>query len=346
MNKSTKNVIDGISTFVRGIRRSKLLGTALFVLAITHLAMQLCVIAPTLFARTDQDRDVVVYWQAAQNAHNQEFIYGEYPNYGPDSLPQNYDYAPPFAAVLSSLGALSFVTFARLWLGLTIVAFWVFAWCLAKLSGEGSLRRTLICGLIAGLFPGTYLAIALGQVDPVLWALFALGLIGVARPVLWGLDAIVKPYYLWSLLAAPHSKRALIPAGVLAVALIVLGGSVCGWDSYLVWVRDILPTLTQGNFKTGNVSVSFAVLRLARFLGWNYLGGPLPTIAHLWLTVASIGAPFLTWWFMRRFSSQLKCASIIAASVLFAPVCWTCYLPLLLTLPAIGFKTILAQNNN
>jgi hypothetical protein len=239
---------------------------------------------------------------------------------------------------LSPLGALPFVTFARVWLILTLVAFWLFAWGLARLSGEGSLSRTLICGVIVGVFPGTYLAVALGQIDPILWALFAWGLVGMSRPILWGLAAIIKPFYIWPLLAAERQWRALIPAGIVAVALILLGGFVCGWESYIIWVRDILPTLTQGNFKTGNVSLSFAVIRLARFLGWNYLGGPLPTLAHLWLTVASVGAPLLTWRFLRRFSPQIKCAGIIVASVLFAPICWTCYLPLALPLAALGFR--------
>ena len=345
MVNSSANNTQERSNFLRPITLSKFSRNVLLVLAIVHLAMQVLVIAPTLYARTDQNRDVVVYWTAAKDAHNHQAIYGQYPNYGPSSLPQYYDYAPPFAAVLSPLGALPFVTFARVWLILTLVAFWLFAWGLARLSGEGSLSRTLICGVIVGVFPGTYLAIALGQIDPILWALFAWGLVGMSRPILWGLAAIIKPFYIWPLLAAERQWRALIPAGIVAVALILLGGFVCGWESYIIWVRDILPTLTQGNFKTGNVSLSFAVIRLARFLGWNYLGGPLPTLAHLWLTVASVGAPLLTWRFLRRFSPQIKCAGIIVASVLFAPICWTCYLPLALPLAALGFRYRMQPGN-
>lgn len=339
MTKTSESFVQSKSIFTNQISWPMALRAVLLVLAIIHVAMQLCVIMPTLFVRTDHNRDVIAYWNASRHAHHNQPLYGSYPNYGPDSTPQDYDYAPPFAAVLSPLGALPFVTFARIWLVLTLVAFWVFCWALARLTGQGSLFRTLICGLIAGVFPGTYLAIALGQVDPILWALFALGLLGINRPVLWGLNAIVKPFYIWPLLAAKHRWRSLIPAGVIAVALILLGGIVCGWESYIIWARDILPTLTQGNFKAGNVSISFAVLRLARFLGWNYLGGPLPALAHLWLTVASIGAPLLTWRFTRHFSTEIKCASIIVASALFAPVCWTSYLPLVLPLGAIAFRT-------
>lgn len=339
MTKSSERISQSQSIFAKRISWMQMVRAVILVLAIVHIAMQIFVIAPTLFARTDRNRDVIAYWNAAQRAHNHQPLYTKYPGYGPDSLPQNYDYAPPFAAVLSPLGALPFVTFARIWLIITLLAFWIFVWGLAKLSGDGSLAQTLIWGLIAGVFPGTYLAIALGQIDPVLWMLFAWGLIGIARPALWGLAAVVKPFYIWPLLAAERRWRALIPAVAVAVILMLLGGLVCGWESYVVWLRDILPTLTQGNFKAGNVSLSFAVIRLARFLGWNYSGGPLPALAHLWLTAASIGAPLLAWRFLRRFSTQIKCAGIIVASILFAPVCWTCYLPLTLPLVAVIFRS-------
>ncbi len=321
----------------------------MLLLAIFHLLLQLSVVAPREFARTDIDRDVPVYWQAAKNVRANVPIYTKQVSYGPDHFPQSiYIYPPPFAAVIAPLGSLSFKAFSKVWFCLILLAFWIFAYSLAKLfKGERkvTLRDVLVWGLVAGLFPGTYTAIGLGQVDPILWALFAIGLIGIARPALWALAALVKAFYVWPWIAdlittfqrdgVRVALRALAGAMLVIGILVFYGGIICGWHSYVVWGRDVLPTLSQGNFKYDNVSLSFAVLRLARLVGWDYLGGPLPLLAHLWLTAASIGAPLLAWWLSRHRMLQIKHACIIAASVLFAPVCWTCYLPLLLPLVAL-----------
>jgi hypothetical protein len=340
-----------LSTLFVNLRPSRLLGRGLFLLAFFHLTVQLAVVVPRELTRTDRNRDVTIYYQAAKDAYNNRAIYEQYPNFGPDHLPQNYDYAPPFAAVIAPLGAMSFAAFCKVWFCLLLLAFWTFAFCLARLfkgSETIDIRDVLIWGLFAGLFPGTYAAIGIGNIDPLLWALFAAGLLGIARPTLWALAVIVKVFYIWPLIAdvAATARRAnvkvllrsLAPGISIMGMLIVYGGVICGWQSYIVWIRDVLPTLSQGNFQPNNVSISFGALRLARFLGWQYSGGPLPLLAHLWLVAASIGAPLITWWFSRRFSTQIKCACIIAASVLFAPVCWTCYLPLLLPLIALLFQ--------
>jgi len=61
-------------------------------------------------------------------------------------------------------------------------------------------------------------------------------------------------------------------------------------------------------------------------------------LPHLWLTAASIGAPLVTWFLLRRYSIQIKSAALVASAILFAPVCWTYYLPLLLPLIALVFQ--------
>lgn len=338
-----------MSTFLHSIARSRLLGKALFLLAIFHLVVQIAVVAPRELVRTDHDRDMPVYYQAAQAINENRPIYHLQPDYGPGHFPQSlYIYPPPFAAVIAPLGKLSFLQFNQIWFCLILLSFWLFAYCLAILAGNGSWRGVLIWGLIAGLFPGTYTAIGLGQVDPMLWALFAAGLAGLARSSVWALASLIKIFYAWPLLADTAGVihqgdvkvllRKFAPAVIILGALILYGGCVCGWQSYVIWIRDVLPTLSQGNFKHDNVSLSFAVLRAARALGWNYAGGPLTWLPHLWLSAASIGAPLLAWWFLRRYDTQIKYASMMSASVLFAPVCWTCYLPLLLPLVALMFR--------
>jgi len=331
------------------LRRSRLLGMALFGLAIFHLAMQLVIVMPRNLAVTNPEDNIRVYYRAAQNARLGRDIYQRQPVNIPTKL-GTYIYAPYFAAIISPLSALSFIRFVQLWYCVMLASFWVYAWCLARLYFDDriDIRKVLIGGLILDLFPGGYAAFSVGQIEPFLWALFGLGLVAIARPTLWALCTSVKPFYMWPLFAeigdAAHRNsikvllRSIAPAIVSAVALILCGGIICGWNSYAVWIRDVLPTLSQGNFNPGNVSLSMAALRAARLMGWQYNGGPLPALPHLWLTVASIGAPLLTWFLLRRYSAQLKSAALVAAAILFAPVCWTYYLPLLLPLITLVFQ--------
>jgi hypothetical protein len=337
------------SLIFSNLRRSRLLGTALFGLAIFHLAVQLMVVMPRNLAVKNPEDNIRVYYRAAQNAWLGRDIYQRQPANMPTKL-GTYIYAPYFAAIVSPFSALSFIRFVQLWYCVMFAAFWVFAWCLARLYFEDriDIRKVLIWGLILDLFPGGYAAFSVGQIEPLLWALFGLGLVAIARPTLWALCTFVKPFYMWPLFAeiADAARkngikvllRSLAPAIIIAVALVFCGGVICGWDSYEVWIRDVLPSLSQGSFDPGNVSISMAALRAARFMGWQYLGGPLPALPHLWLTAASIGAPLVTWFLLRRYSIQIKSAALVASAILFAPVCWTYYLPLLLPLIALVFQ--------
>lgn len=351
MNISANRVADVISTFSSQIRQSKLLGFALFGLAIFHLAIQLTVVAPRELARTDIDRDVPVYWYAAKNALEKQPIYRKQIEYGPGNSPEGvYIYPPPFAAIIAPFGMLPFEIFSRIWFCILLTSFWLYAYCLARLFKDNqiTIRDVLIWGLILGLFPGTYIALGFGQVDPLLWALFGFGLLCSARPVLWALAAVIKIFYVWPWLADAVGiarsggivilLRRLVPAVVLLGLLVFYGGIVCGWDSYLIWIRDVLPTLSQGNSNAHNVSIPFSVLRLARLLGWQYSGGPLPVLAHLWLSAASIGGSLLVWFYLRSHPIQILSAALAAAAILFSPVCWPYYLPLLLPLVALLFR--------
>ena len=325
-------------------------------LAILHLALQLTVIAPRALTTTGHNWDAVVYYVAARNVYTHRDLYKDYPDYGPDSPPQDYDYAPPFAAIIALLGSFSFEVFSKIWFCLLLFSFWVFAYCLARLyngKSQTGVTDVLIGGLVIALLPGGYSGVLEGNINPFLWALIAVGLVGSARSTLWAVAALIKPFCIWPLMADAVKRRkeggvkvlirSLAPAVLIIFILIVYGGIVCGWQSYLFWIRDVLPTLSQGSFNSQNVSFSFAVIRLASLLGWNYMGGPLPLPAHLWLTAASIGAPLLAWWLSRNYSIQLTCACMIAASALFAPVCWLHYLPFLLPLFALLLKEMAAR---
>jgi hypothetical protein len=240
---------------------------------------------------------------------------------------------------------LSFLVFMRGWFLLLLASLWIFAYCLSRLAGGArtgrpALRGVIAWGLVLGLCPGTYRALALGQVDPLLWALLGLGLLGIARSVFWGLAALVKIFYLWPLViwavqparrqSVRETARSIWPGVALVAVLVLISVGVCGAGNYVIWARDVLPTLSQGNFNPDNVSLSMAVLRLARSAGWHYAGGPLPQPAHLWLTAASLLAPLVAWALTRRKSMEARCSCAMAAAALFAPACWTSYLPLVL----------------
>jgi hypothetical protein len=68
---------------------------------------------------------------------------------------------------------------------------------------------------------------------------------------------------------------------------------------------------------------------------WAYQGGVLPFWARAWLTFSASAAPLLVGWLLRRRSMALQISAMGCAAVLFAPICWTSYLPLTLSLFAV-----------
>jgi hypothetical protein len=192
--------------------------------------------------------------------------------------------------------------------------------------------------------PGAQLAFMVANVEPVLWALFGAALAWpAARGLGFAASAMVKLYCAWPLLAAVSREGWRVVRGAaLALALgtvlcmLVLGPGVFA-RSMLDWARYMLPVVGQGtwafdpHYGGTNVSFSFAILRVARELGWEYRPGPLPAWARLYLTVVGVAAPLLALWLTRRMRDvALRCGLVTAAAVLFAPLCWATYLPLLL----------------
>jgi hypothetical protein len=318
---------------VESVGNSKLLARASFLLAICFLLVNLLVFLPKQWARTDANRDVAVYYLAARAAHNGQPIYTPQPDFGPDTRPTGaFLYAPPVAAVIAPFGGLSFVAFARLAIVVNILAFLAFVFCLVKLTGAVTVQKYVMAAAAVTMFPGVLFGVYSGQVDPLLWMLFAAGLVVMETPWYWPIAALVKPFYAWPVLVNKPNWRRLAFSALNIAVLIALGGTVCGWGSYAYWITKVLPTMSQGSF-AGNFSLSFGALRLLQYLGiWHYPGGPLAPLPHLWLTVASIGAPIVTWWLMRRQEPRLKAAAVMAAATLFAPICWVGYLPVTLPL--------------
>jgi hypothetical protein len=321
-----------------------LLRRGLMFVAIFHLIVQLCYGLPKDLARTDTDRDVLVYYLVMERIHNHEPIYLPMvpgPNFFDTRTPL-YMYPPVFSSLLSFLPPMSFVSFARFWTVLLYAAFWIYSACLAKLArGRINIMSTLTAGLVLGLFPGTEQGLSLGQVDPILWAFFGIAL---TLPKLRGAStmaiALVKLWGIWPLLMALREGKRVWGGSaivfVFGMGIGILGvGTTTFVESCKYWVTNVLPTLSQGYWDSHNLSVSLALLRAVRITGvWHYTGGVLPVWGRLWMLFAGVAGPILAGIFFRHHKKIVQLSAVGCAAILFGPICGTSYLPILLTLVA------------
>jgi hypothetical protein len=324
-------------------RRKKLLYHGIFLLALFHLLAQLGLWLPLHWSSTQVPADYQVYYVALQQLHAGTPLYDPWSNYGPHLKPMPYNYPPPFIAFLYPLGWLSESAFARLWYALLVLAFWIYAWCLTRLSGG---RETLSTVLIAGLFlafcPGMMHTMSLGNVQQMLTALWGIAFAFPFRGWALSAAATIKIHPLWPLSVAfidcaRQKGRAAAWREVARPALLffsiafLLGLLVCGPQAYARWLQNVPPVLSQGTFEVGNLSLPMACLRLLRALGWwNYQAGPLASGPRLFLTGCTLLGPLCAWWIARRWPADLKQSFVGVAVVLFAPLCWIDYVPLFL----------------
>jgi len=337
-------------------RDSVLLRRGIMFVAIFHLIAQLCYGLPKVLARTDTERDVVVYYLVQERVHHHEPIYLPMPS-GPaffDTRNPLYIYPPVLSSLFSLLPTISFVTFARLWTVLAYTSFWIFSACLAKLArGRATIANTLMAGLVLGLSPGTQRALSLGQIDPILWALFGIAL---AIPSLRGTGtmaiAMVKLWGIWPLVAALNDDRRAWRGGLLmllsGIGVGILGmGPMEFYKSCQYWLSYVLPTISQGTWDADNRSLSFALLRALKTAGvWHYESGKLPVWGKIWLISAGIGGPVIAWVCLRHRTIAVQMSAMGCAAILFGPICWTSYFPILLTLLAalVGEKHFTRDN--
>ncbi len=298
------------------------------------------------FGLVNTHRDMVLYYKAARAVNAGEPLYTLRPNYGPDSKPFEYLYPPPFAAVIAPLGHLSWHQFAALWRTGLVLAFVGYALCLTALCGRRDVWTFIIWLAALRLCAGTFRAMALGQVDPFLWLLGALsvwGAAGIGRVgsgAALGAASLVKIYGVWPLLTIGKGEgRARIWSGAAVVLTLGLawGAWRCGLDSYAQWAHAVLPIAGQGTFNTDNYSFSMGVLRAARWLGWDYAGGPLTGVPKLWLSFAAVAGPLGALLLSRRLNVRWRVALVSCVAAWCAPLCWSTYLPLGLLLVALAW---------
>jgi hypothetical protein len=325
--------------------------------------LQLLVLVPIQWTRTDRDRDVVAYHEAAQRVERGESMYEPHPPPGPHVVDAWYYLYPPFlAATVSLVAPVSFVLFARLWFLVLLAAFWLYSACLCKLVlGRVTLHGTLVAGAALGLTPGLMHAINMGQADVLVWAMIGAGL---AFPALRGAGfaaaALTKVHGVWPLATSlwREGSRVLLSAGVAVALAVVLAVAALGPAGSVrasaEWFRYVVPALGQGQFDPGqpslelrlpfelgrlnlpalvptNLSLTFAPIEAARRAGWwEYQGGQLPRWMRIYLGLAGVLAPLIAARVFRRRPPPLHYALVTAAAVLFSPIFKLTNLPLLL----------------
>lgn len=319
----------------------RLFGHTILFLALFHLVFQLVVWLPLNWNRLDRDRDIIVYYDAAMRLKTGAPLYEPWPEYTPALVPNRFFYPPPFLLLARPLAELPFLWFCRVWYLLLLAAFWIYAATLGALATGGwNWRPTLIAALAVGLCPPTYIALGYGNFEPVMWACYGLAFSTRLRAAPLALAAMMKLHPIWALFLVIHhgGKRAFFPALTILLAGFGLGIWLCGVQNALGWWPATSPVISQGTFLRENWSLSFAVLRVLRIFGWNYSGGPLPNPARLYLSLTALLAPLSTLYFTRRKPLDLRLALTASATILFAPLCWHMYIPLLFAPATILYR--------
>jgi alpha-1,2-mannosyltransferase len=229
-------------------------------------------------------------------------------------------YPPTFAPLILPLGLLSAMTATWVWIGGSLLAFLA---GVAVLPVSRSVRWWVV--LLAGWsFPFVY-AVKLGQVGPILFALFAVGWRWLDDPARLGisgaLGAAIKIQPGLILAWALFSRRwgaVVVGAGVLvvlAVASVLLAG-VGAWTDFLTLLRTVSdPITTEHNFTPGAVAYQ--------------LGVPADTASVL--QFASTAAVVLLFFAAIRVSSpEASYLVAVVASQLVSPILWDHYAMLLL----------------
>lgn len=344
-----------------GIRWEWLRARSVQALVLLSLALHVGRVVPETLAVTRAKYDVYTYYLAALRVRSGEPLYRPWPEYGPHvntaggpGYPlDRFPYPPPLAVLLAPAAALPGAVFIRAWGVLLLAATWGYAACLARLAARRwTLPGTLLAAAVLQLTPGTRIVLAYGNVEPLLWLAFGLALVfPAARGPGFTFAAAVKTFGIWPLLLAfrEEGPRAVRGAALIAGGLALLGSIVMGPAAFVGacadWFRYMLPAASQGSFAIskglgfGNLSLGMAGLRIAGALGWEYVAGPLPAGARLYLALVSVAAPLAAIrWTRRLRDAPLRYALVTCAAMVFAPIFWTTYLPVLLAPAALCLR--------
>lgn len=323
------------------LTKSKLLAQSLAVVGVFLLLFQVCVLIPLVWSRAHVARDLGCYYVAAGRILHHAGPYQIPPGFVPSITPRWYMYSPQLALTFIPVAKVPFMTVARAWYLVELSAFWLFAAILARIaSSKWSIAGALRWGVALWTVPDMGTIIIAENIDAVLWVLFGLGFLLPARGVLWSAIAQVKPFTVPALILASVIERRAVWLPSLLVVGIGWGAvvAVCGPGVVEDWLRSVSDVASQGTANVSNISLSFACVRIAAMLGYIDFNHPLPQAARHFMLGAELIAIAVTAMCTRKMERDFRYASLTAAMLLFSPLCWVNYIPLLFLLPAVAIR--------
>lgn len=262
--------------------------------------------------------DFLAYHQAAVRLLDGQPLYDmSYTETGGFGL---FYYPPTFAPLLLPLGLLSASTATWAWTAGSIAAFLAGTWLLPVSRAT----RWWIVLLAGWSFPFVY-AVKLGQVGPVLFALFAVGWRWLDDPMRLGasggLGAAIKMQpglvLAWALLT--RRPRAIVAGAIVLLLLAVLATLLAGvssWADFLTLLRTVSdPITTEHNFTPGAIAYQLGARE------------EVASLVQLASTVGVIGV-FLA--AIRWATPEASYLVTVIASQLVSPILWDHYAMLLL----------------
>jgi hypothetical protein len=223
------------------------------------------------WARTDAERDTAIYYRGATNPDHGLSIYAPLPEPGLFRGEPVYIYPPPLAAALRPISRLGYAIFARSWLVILAVAYWLFAAACARIVvGRYRAMQTLVAGGALFFMPGAVHSWNMGNADMIVWASVAVGLAhaGRTRGAALMSAALLKITPLLAFRFACRDRRALtggliafLAAGLITLGFLSPGAAI---NESVTFLTRVVPSLGQGQ---GWV---------LRDQDWRILGNPLP----------------------------------------------------------------------
>ncbi len=304
---------------------------------ITMLLGHLLVWYPLQVTRTDYagfGLDIELFHRAAIKVAHHQPIYGE--TRASVSQPHGaFFYPPTFAVMIRPAAALSIATVAKIWYAAILVAYWMFAWALARIAFPYRCHadHVLAIGTFLQLIPHLYLSMGSGNVDLVVWALVAWAIsarrVAVAVALLL-LASWIKVYPIFGIpiLLLRHAGadsdrdqsrpfRAAIGvfvAGLLGTVAVI---AMSGYGPE--WIRVGIPSVSAGCLYRDNFSLTTLAIR-------PFVDSSAPTLPHWaqrFLSIAPLvgiaGVAIAT---TRRLGARPHAAVVVTAALWLSPICW------------------------
>ena len=307
----------------------------LFILRFAGIALllgQLLVWYPTQAIRDDYgDTDLILFHNAAINAAHGRPVYGE-TRANVAQMHKAFFYAPTFLVLMRPTASLDIVTLAKIWFAVILVAFWMFAWALARLAFPYRYRldHVLAMGVAVQCIPQLHWTMSLGNVDLIVWALVAWAF---NAPRTWAAIALllfaswIKVYPIFGIPILFLLRFLRDESDDAFLMMLVLGtGSIAtiavidlsGYGNE--WLQVGLPSITAGCFFQGNLSLPTLAI-------WPFIDTSAATIPHWaqrFLSIAPlVGIGLVAVAVTRKLRARAHAAAVITVALWLSPVCWS-----------------------